>query len=61
MIAVVVCGMRVDETMNMLKSALLFNTDKNPLRFVIITEDALKERFKEKVRRLYSIKILTAK
>lgn len=41
--------MRVDETLNMLKSALLFNTDKHPLRFVIVTEDELKERFKEKV------------
>lgn len=48
-IAVVVCGMRVDETLNMVKSALLFNTDKHPLRFVIVTEDTLKERFKEKV------------
>lgn len=48
--AVVVCGMRVDETLNMLKSALLFNTDKHPLRFVIVTEDALRDRFKEKVR-----------
>lgn len=48
-IAVVVCGMRVDETLTMLKSALLFNTDKNPLRFVIVTEDALMDRFREKV------------
>lgn len=41
--------MRVDETLTMLKSALLFNTNKHPLRFVIVTEEPLRERFKEKV------------
>lgn len=49
MIAVVVCGMRLDETLTMLKSALLFNIDKNPLRFVIITEEQLQQNFKEKL------------
>lgn len=48
-IVVVVCGMRLDETLTMLKSALLFNVDKHPLRFVIITEEQLQENFKEKL------------
>lgn len=50
-IVVVVCGLRVDETLNMVKSALLFNTSRHPLRFVIITEDKLRDYFKEKVRK----------
>lgn len=49
MIAVVVCGQRFEETINMVKSALLFNIDKNPLRFVIITEDGIRDRLQEKL------------
>lgn len=49
-VVVVVCGARKDETLNMIKSVLLFNTDNHPLRFVIITEESLYVNFSEKVR-----------
>lgn len=38
-IAVVTCGLRATESLNMVKSALIFNTNRNPLRFIIITEN----------------------
>lgn len=47
-IAVVACGMRLQETLNMLKSALIFGID-NPLKFVIITESNLMTGFREKM------------
>lgn len=48
-IAVVACGMRLQETLNMLKSAIIFNVERMPLRFVIVTEQNLITSFKEKV------------
>lgn len=48
-IAVVACGMRLQETLNMIKSAIIFNVNKHPLRFMIITEDDLTTSFQEKV------------
>lgn len=48
-IAVVTCGSRVYETLNLLKSVLLFNTGEYPLKFVIITERSLMDHFSEKL------------
>lgn len=48
-IAVVACGMRLQETLNMLKSAIIFNIERMPLKFVIVTEQNLITSFKEKV------------
>lgn len=48
-IAVVTCGLRATESLNMVKSALIFNTNRNPLRFIIITENNLMDEFREKV------------
>uniref|UniRef100_A0A6B2EA77 UDP-D-xylose:beta-D-glucoside alpha-1,3-D-xylosyltransferase n=1 Tax=Phlebotomus kandelakii TaxID=1109342 RepID=A0A6B2EA77_9DIPT len=48
-IAVVTCGSRLHETLNMLKSVLLFNTNEYPLKFVIITEESLMTSFSEKL------------
>lgn len=48
-IAVVCCGMRLSETLNMIKSAIMFNHKRNPLKFVIFTENNLFISFKEKV------------
>lgn len=47
MVAVVACGDRLQETLNMLKSALMFSKEK--LNFVIVAEDRLIDHFKEKV------------
>lgn len=47
-IAVVACGMRLDETLNMIKSAIIFAVD-NPLKFIIITEPDLMIGFREKL------------
>lgn len=46
-IAVVACGDRVHETLNMIKSAIMFS--KVPLTFIIVTEDNLIDTFIEKV------------
>lgn len=56
MIAVVACGMRLQETLNMIKSAIVLNVNRHPLRFVVITEDDLTISFKEKVRKNIYIK-----
>lgn len=48
-IAVVACGERLQETLNMLKSAIIFNIERMPLKFVIVTEQNLITSFKEKV------------
>lgn len=49
-LAVVACNYhRLPETLNMLKSALLFNQNKEYLKFVIITENELMTSFKEKL------------
>lgn len=50
-IAVVACGDRFEETMMMLKSALMFT--EIHLNFLIVSDDNLIERFKEKVRACY--------
>lgn len=47
-IAVVACGMRLDETLTMIKSAIVFAAD-NPLKFIIITEPSLMTGFREKL------------
>lgn len=46
-IAVVVCGNRSEETLNMIKSALLFTKDH--LHFYIFTDDFAVNRIKPKV------------
>lgn len=51
-LAVVACGDRLDETLVMLKSALVFT--QAPLRFIIFAEDDLIESFSEKVTSLTS-------
>lgn len=48
-ISVVSCGMRLQETLNMLKSALMFNVDKIALKFIIVTEITSIASFTEKV------------
>lgn len=50
-LAVVACGNRLDETLTMVKSALLFSLKK--IKFHIFAEDPLVPRFEEKVRQLY--------
>ncbi|XP_040216932.1 glucoside xylosyltransferase 2 [Rana temporaria] len=47
-LAVVACGERVEETVTMLKSAVLFSVKK--LRFHIFAEDELKPEFERKLR-----------
>lgn len=47
-LAVVACGNRVDETLTMLKSAVLFSLKK--IRFHIFAEDPLAPQFEERVR-----------
>lgn len=63
-IAVVACGMRLQETLNMLKSAIIFGLD-NPLKFVVITESNLMTGFREKLedwqgvaRQMFTFEIL---
>lgn len=46
-LAVVACGDRLHETLNMLKSALMFSKVK--LNFVVFAEESLIESFAEKV------------
>ena len=46
-LAVVACGDRLDETLVMLKSALVFT--QAPLRFIVFAEEDLIESFSEKV------------
>lgn len=54
-LAVVACGNRLDETLTMVKSALLFSLKK--IKFHIFAEDPLAPRFAERVRGrwLYSL------
>lgn len=47
-LAVVACGNRLDETLTMLKSALLFSLKK--IKFHIFAEDPLAPQFEERVR-----------
>ena len=48
-IAVVACGERLQETLTMIKSALLFNHSKELLRFLIFAESHLIAGFREKL------------
>lgn len=48
-LAVVACGDRLDETLTMVKSALLFSLKR--ITFHIFAEDPLAPQFKEKVRK----------
>ena len=43
--------MRLQETLNMLKSAIIFNIDRIPLKFIIITETAWIANFKDRVQK----------
>ncbi|XP_058454950.1 glucoside xylosyltransferase 2-like [Malaya genurostris] len=44
-IALVVCGDRYNESMNMIKSAIIFNQNQYPLKFIVIAEEQLKQNF----------------
>lgn len=55
-LAVVACGDRLDETLTMVKSALLFSLKK--ITFHIFAEDPLAPQFKERVRSLAFRKLL---
>ncbi|KAL1494917.1 hypothetical protein ABEB36_010428 [Hypothenemus hampei] len=46
-VAVVACGDRLRETLNMIKSALMFSKEK--LNFIVIAEEKLIDSFKEKL------------
>ncbi|XP_055377804.1 glucoside xylosyltransferase 1 [Condylostylus longicornis] len=48
-IAAVSCGERLKETLNMLKSVLLFNVNGPHLKFVIVAEESLHIGFQEKL------------
>ncbi|KAE8747209.1 hypothetical protein FOCC_FOCC006076 [Frankliniella occidentalis] len=48
-VAVVACGDRLDETLTMLKSALIFTEWWQPLRFIIFSDENLTSSFKEKL------------
>lgn len=48
-IAVVACGMRLQETLNMIKTAIIFITDDIPLKFMIVAENNLMDGFREKL------------
>lgn len=56
-LAVVACGNRLEETLTLVKSALLFSLKK--IKFHIFAEDPLAPQFKEKVRRLQSAQMYT--
>lgn len=46
-VAVVACGDRLTETLNMIKSAIMFT--ELPLSFIVVTEEKLILNFEEKV------------
>lgn len=48
-IAVVACGQRLQETLIMIKSALLFNYSHDKLHFLVFTDDQLTSSFNEKL------------
>lgn len=54
-VAVVACGDRLKETLNMLKSAIMFT--KSHLNFVVVCEEKLTLDFEEKVYLLIVIVI----
>lgn len=47
-VAVVACGERLQETLIMLKSCLMFSS-KSPLRFIVIADEGLRKEFAEKL------------
>lgn len=53
-IVVVSCGMRQQETLNLLKSAIIFGFDQR-LKFIVMTENILMEGFREKLEDWASI------
>ncbi|TMW46210.1 hypothetical protein DOY81_008712 [Sarcophaga bullata] len=55
-IAVVACGQRLQETLVMIKSALLFNYPKDKLHFLIFAENQLHQSFNEKLNDWRSLK-----
>lgn len=48
-IVVVACKDRATEALNMIKSSIIFNTDRKNLKFVVITEGPLFLNFEEKL------------
>lgn len=48
-IATVACGNRLEEALNMIKSALLFNIDLAPLKFIVMTEPNLFPQIENKL------------
>ncbi|XP_053675771.1 glucoside xylosyltransferase 1 isoform X2 [Anopheles nili] len=48
-VVVVACNERHNEALNMIKSAIIFNRNLSPLRFIIISEEKLKINFMEKL------------
>lgn len=48
-IVVVACGERHNEALNMIKSAIMFNRNQAPLKFVVVAEEQLKQNFVEKL------------
>lgn len=63
-LAVVACGNRLDETLTMVKSAVLFSLKK--IKFHIFAEDPLAPKFEERVRSfeipdswMYAVHVLT--
>ncbi|XP_035909729.1 glucoside xylosyltransferase 2 [Anopheles stephensi] len=48
-VVVVACNERHNEALNMIKSAIMFNRNQSPLRFVVIAEEKLKLNFMEKL------------
>lgn len=59
-LAVVACGNRLDETLTMVKSALLFSLKR--ITFHIFAEDPLAPQFEERVRsdaQMYAVHIFT--
>lgn len=45
----VACGQRLQETLVMIKSALLFNSSKDKLHFLVFAEEQLQSSFNEKL------------
>ncbi|XP_017020643.1 glucoside xylosyltransferase 2 [Drosophila kikkawai] len=58
-IVVVCCGQRVQETLVMIKSAILFNYDEEYLKFLIFTENGQGDEFTEKLTDWRDIKPFT--
>lgn len=48
-LTVVACGSKLEETLTMIKSALLYNTAQTHLNIKIITEDVMKQKFEKQL------------